>query len=330
MKRELGKIFITGANGFIGSHLVEKLLENGHQVTALCKYNSESRAQHLEGAKRAFGERLTTVFGDIRDQSFIEHVSIGHQTVFHLAALIGIPYSYDAPASYLQTNVFGTYNVAQACLRNNIGRLIHTSTSEVYGSAEQIPIREDHPLKTQSPYSASKLGADKLVESFVCSFGLKAVTLRPFNTYGPRQSQRAVIPSIIAQALWGDGTLRVGSLYPRRDFNFVEDTVAAFIKLAEAEDGKTIGKVFNAGSGIDYSVEEVVRIVEEVSSRSLRIQEDQIRVRPDNSEVERLLAGSEKLTKATGWSSKTALKDGIIATVKWMHTQRPEVSAYKT
>jgi UDP-glucose 4-epimerase len=317
-KRLLGKTVVTGADGFIGSHLVESLLERGHQVTAVCLYNSNGHYGWLENYASAQDSQLKLVLGDVRDPFFVDSVIKGHDTVFHLASLIAIPFSYVAPQSYFDTNVMGTMNVAQACLRHQVGRLIHTSTSEVYGTAKFVPITEEHPLQSQSPYSASKISADMLVYSYFCSFGLPCATLRPFNTYGPRQSLRAVIPTIINQLMLQQGPLKLGSLTPTRDFNYVEDTAAAFIAMAEAPDSVVLGRTFNCGTGREISIENLALLIGKILQKPVQFQTDEIRIRPALSEVERLLADASKIRTATAWLPRTNLEDGLQKTIAWV------------
>lgn len=316
---KLGKIFITGADGFIGSHLTERLISEGYEVTGLCIYNSLGTYGWLDRLADKAPKNLKLVLGDVRDTGFMESVIAGHDTVFHLASLIAIPYSYVAPQSYFDTNVNGAMNVANACLKTKVRRLVHTSTSEVYGTAQFVPITELHPLQGQSPYSASKISADMLIESFWRSFELPATTLRPFNTYGPRQSLRAVIPTTIAQFLSGAKEIRLGAITPTRDFNYVEDTVAAFIALASASD-QVLGRVYNAGSGKEISIENLVHLVAKLIGRDVAISCDEGRVRPANSEVERLLCSNQKLADATSWRPKRTLEEGLARTIEWMRS----------
>ena len=317
MVRELGRILVTGADGFIGSHLVEKLIEQEHEVTALCIYNSNGHFGWLDRFADVKSEKLHLVLGDIRDAGRIRDLVAGHDTVFHLASLIAIPYSYQAPQSYIDTNISGTYHIAQACLEANVKRLIHTSTSEVYGTALTVPISERHPLQGQSPYSASKIGADMIVQSFYCSFDLPVVTLRPFNTYGPRQSQRAVIPTVISQILSGASEIKLGNIDPTRDFNFVIDTVNAFVSVASGDES-LLGGVYNAGSGREVSIEQMVKMVAKVCDRDVSIASDQQRIRPAGSEVERLLCDASLLTEKTGWRPEYELEQGLEIMVEWM------------
>lgn len=317
-QRDLGKVYVTGADGFIGSHLVEALVRNGAEVTALCQYNSNGSYGWLDPYAVERPKNLNLVLGDIRDPYFMDSTIQGHDTVFHLAALIAIPFSYVAPKSYIDTNISGTVHVAQACLKNKVGRMINTSTSEVYGTARFVPITEEHPLQGQSPYSASKIAADMLIDSFYRSFSMPVTTLRPFNTYGPRQSLRAVIPTIIAQVMSGQSQIRLGSLEPTRDFNYVSDTVDAFLAVAQAGTDDVLGQVFNAGSGREISIRELGYLVGRIFNKEISFAEEQVRMRPKDSEVERLLADSEKLQKIAGWKSRISLEEGIARVGDWI------------
>jgi NAD dependent epimerase/dehydratase len=322
--RDLGNVLVTGADGFIGSHLVEALLARDARVTALCVYNSNGHHGWLEPLASKPPKNLRLVLGDIRDPFFVDGLVAGHDTVLHLASLIAIPYSYDAPESYVATNVNGALNVAKACLRHGTKRLVHTSTSEVYGTARFVPITEEHPLQPQSPYSASKIAADMLVESFHRSFGLPAVTLRPFNTFGPRQSLRAVLPTIAAQLLAGQTRLRLGNLSPTRDFNFVTDTVEAFIAIATDPDDGVHGQVFNTGTGKEISIRDAAVTIGKVVGADVSFEVEAERQRPDKSEVERLLSDASKLTRQTGWTPKVEFEEGIRRLVDWMR-DRPNL-----
>ena len=303
------KILVTGAEGFIGSHVTETLASSGHEVSALFLYNSFNGSGWLESISSQADIRL--VPGDIRDAHFTQDLVAEHETVVHLAALIAIPYSYQAPRSYIETNAVGTLNVLEAARRAGVTRVVHTSTSEVYGTAQYVPIDEKHPLVGQSPYSASKIGADQIAHSYWSSFDVPVVTVRPFNTYGPRQSQRAFIPSVIVQILSGARELALGSLSPTRDLTFVADSAEGFLSVVEGEGGA--GEVFNMGSGFEVSMAEVVEMLGEIAGRKLIIREDAERIRPANSEVERLWSDSEKIERAFGWKPKHAGKAGLFA-----------------
>ena len=327
---QLGRVLVTGADGFIGSHLVEALVEMGVSVTAICVYNSNGNYGWLEPYATKQNSQLKLILGDVRDSFFVDSVISEHDTVFHLASLIAIPFSYVAPHSYFDTNVMGTLNVAQACLRHKVKRLIHTSTSEVYGTAQFVPISESHPLQGQSPYSASKISADVLVDSYYRSFNLPCTTMRPFNTYGPRQSLRAVIPTIISQLLAGNSKLKIGSLAPTRDFNFVTDTVAGFLALGQAKDADVLGQTFNCGSGREISIEQLAKEVGRILETEVSFEADPLRIRPTLSEVERLLADTNKLRSVTNWRPKTSLEAGLLETINWLraHNQLDKAAHY--
>ena len=310
-------ILITGADGFIGSHLVEKLLKMEANVKAFVYYNSWNHVGWLNDVPESKRNILETISGDIRDSERVRKAIEGCDYVFHLSSLIAIPYSYHATQSYVETNVMGALNVLQACRESkSLIRLIHVSTSEVYGSAQTIPIDENHPLVGQSPYSASKIGADKMVESFYLSFGLPVVIARPFNTYGPRQTARAVIPTIASQLLSRCEKLELGALYPTRDFNFVTDTVDGLISLASCSEAE--GQVVNIGSGEEWSIEQTAKLLMEVTGHSVPIQCNEIRLRPEKSEVSRLLADNRKIKELTGWKSSVSFKEGLNITSKWI------------
>ena len=311
-------VLVTGAGGFIGSHLVEMLLHEGAQVRALVRYNSRSDRGLLELVAPGTLTEVDVVPGDIRDVEAVAQVVDGCDVVFHLAALIAIPYSYRNPRDYFETNVLGTLNVAQACRERDV-RLVHTSSSEVYGTAQSVPISEAHPLVGQSPYSASKIGADHLIESFHRSYALPATILRPFNTYGPRQSARAIIPTIVAQALAGD-VVRLGSLAPTRDFTYISDTVAGFLAVAGAD--ATIGRTLQLGTGEEISVGNLVQEVARVLGRELRVEQEDERVRPSGSEVMQLVSDYSLMTALTGWQPRVGLEAGIAATIAWIDEHR--------
>jgi dTDP-glucose 4,6-dehydratase len=293
------RVFVTGAEGFIGSHVVDALIKGGHQVTAYVLYNSFNAAGWLGRDDVALHGNLQIVPGDIRDADSVQTALGAHDVVIHLASLVAIPYSYQAPRSYLETNAIGTLNVMEAARRAGVSRVIHTSTSEVYGSAQYVPIDEKHPLVGQSPYSASKIAGDQISHSYWASFGLPVTTLRPFNAYGPRQSQRAFIPSVMVQLLNGARELSLGSLTPTRDLTFVEDTAAGFVAAAMSDKG--CGEVFNMGSGFEISMADVVDRIAALSGVETRITEDSSRVRPEASEVERLWSDSSKMRETFGW-----------------------------
>jgi dTDP-glucose 4,6-dehydratase len=320
------KVLVTGAGGFIGSHLVENLAGIGAQVRALVSYRSDGSWGWLDSSP--VRNEVEVVAGDVRDADSVTTAMRECTSVFHLAALISIPYSYDAPMSYVRTNVEGTVNVLRAAHQLEVQRIVHTSTSETYGSARYVPMDEGHPLQGQSPYSASKIGADMMAEAFHKSFGLPVVTVRPFNTYGPRQSARAIIPTIISQAMSG-AEIRLGSLSPTRDFNFVQDTVSGFIKAAEASEA--IGQVINIGSGAEISIGKLAQLILELMGKSSLpvVQEDQ-RVRPEDSEVNRLWAENRKAQEILGWAPQHTLREGLEVTIEWVrsHLDNYRVESY--
>jgi dTDP-glucose 4,6-dehydratase len=315
------RILITGAAGFIGSHLTELFVREGFAVRAFVHYNSNGRWENLEFLPDNIQKEVEIVPGDIADGRSVAQAIAGCDWVFHLAALIGIPYSYVAPTSYVQTNVVGTLNVLDACRDHKVERLIHTSTSETYGSAQYVPIDEKHPSVGQSPYSATKIGADKLAESYWLSFGTPVTTVRPFNTYGPRQSQRAIIPTIITQALNG-GRLKLGNIEPVRDLTYVTDTATAF--LAAARSDRAAGEVINLGLGTGYSVEELVTRVGAILGRELEVEQEASRVRPEGSEVVRLISDNRKALSLLGWKPQVDLNAGLAATVEHIR-KHPEL-----
>jgi NAD dependent epimerase/dehydratase len=325
----LGKnVLVTGAAGFIGSHLTETLVSRGANVTAFVRYNSEGAAGWLDGS--SVREDIKIVSGDIRDYESIVVAMTGVDVVLHLAALIGIPYSYEAPNAYVETNVRGTLNILQAGRALETERIVHTSTSETYGSALRVPIDEEHPYQGQSPYSATKIGADVLAQSFFLSFGLPVVTVRPFNTYGPRQSARAVIPTIISQALGGD-QIRLGSLTPTRDLNFVLDTVEGFIAAAAAGP-EVSGEVINLGNGKEISIGDLASKICKLLGRDIPVVCDSDRLRPEGSEVDRLCADASKAAKLLGWTPGHSLDEGLERTIAWMrdNLDRFRVGTYMT
>ncbi len=305
-------VLVTGAEGFIGSHLVDALLGDGAEVRALVHYNPFARWGWLQDR----ASDVDIVAGDVRDGERVARAVEGVDVVFHLAALIGIPYSYEAPESYVQTNVLGTYNVLNAARRASVGRMIQTSTSEVYGTARRVPIDESHPLQPQSPYSASKIGGDMLALSFHHSFGLPVAVVRPFNTYGPRQSARAIIPSVLGQLFSGCGEVRVGATSPTRDFNYVEDTVRGFMAVAACD--RAIGEVVNVGSGTEIAIGALVDQLISISGRQARVVSDDTRLRPPGSEVERLLCDNTRARDWAGWAPDVGLEEGLRRTADWV------------
>lgn len=309
-------IAVTGSEGFIASHLVEALVHRGHAVRAMVQYNSFSSAGWLEKLPSGVLDNVEIFMGDVRDPGMVMKFTEGVDAICHLAALIAIPYSYRAPESYLATNAGGTLNILEAARAHRTPRIIHTSTSEVYGSALTVPIHETHPLQAQSPYSASKIAADKLAESYFLSFETPAVTIRPFNTYGPRQSARAVIPTTISQIAAGKRQILLGALEPTRDFNYVLDTVSAFISVLEADDS-VLGRTFNAGSGREISIGDLVRLIADVMDADVDVKLDPDRVRPSASEVMRLVCDSTALREATSWKPQYTLEAGLAHTAHW-------------
>ncbi len=324
------KILVTGADGFIGSHLTETLLRAGHAVRPFVLYNSFNSWGWLDRLPADVRAGLDVVSGDIRDPHGVKAAMTGCDAVLHLAALIAIPYSYHSPDTYVDTNVRGTLNVLQAARELGVGRLIHTSTSEVYGTARQVPISETHPILGQSPYSATKIAADQMAYAFYASFGLPVVTVRPFNTYGPRQSARAVIPTIISQLASGRRQIRLGATTPTRDFCFVEDTVAGFIAALDSDAG--IGETVNFGSGYEISIGDTARLIAETMGHEVEIVTDEVRIRPENSEVERLCADTSKADRLFGWrpsyGGREGLARGLAKTAEWF--QEPaNLAGYK-
>jgi len=317
-------VLVTGADGFIGSHLVEALLERGANVKALALYNSFNNWGWLEQIPSLAD--VEVVSGDVRDPHLCRQITKGMDVVFHLAALIAIPYSYQAPESYLDTNIRGTLNMCQAALDNGCERIVHTSTSEVYGTAQYVPINEAHPLQPQSPYSASKIASDAMAMSYFNSFDLPLVTARPFNTYGPRQSARAFIPTIISQLAAGRESLELGDLRPTRDLNYVLDTCKGFIALAECDEA--LGKVVNIGTGRDVSVGDVAKTIMEIMGKNVPIVTDEQRLRPEKSEVFRLCCDNRRLFELTGFSPGNDLRSGLAKTVDWF-TAPGNLSHYK-
>lgn len=318
-------VFITGADGFIGSHLTEALLEAGYNIKAFVYYNSFNNWGWLDTLPKKKLSQIEIFTGDIRDPNGVRTAMKGVDMVFHLAALIAIPFSYHSPDSYVDTNIKGTLNVLQAARDLETSRVLVTSTSEVYGTAQYVPIDEHHPFQGQSPYSATKIGADRLAESFYRSFDMPISIVRPFNTYGPRQSARAVIPTIISQLLAGKKEIKLGSLTPTRDFNFVKDTANGFIEIAKTD--KTIGEEINIATQQEISIGELAQeIINQINPKAKIVCEEQ-RLRPEKSEVNRLLGSNEKIMRLTNWKPQYTFKQGIEETIKWM---RENLDAYKT
>ena len=315
----MSKVLVTGADGFIGSHLVEALVERGHEVRAFVLYNSFGSLGWLDSVDESVRANLDVFAGDIRDPYGVNSAVKGCDTVLHLAALIAIPYSYHSPDTYVDTNVKGTLNVVQASREHGVRKVVHTSTSEVYGTAQFVPITEAHPLQGQSPYSASKIGADQIAYSFYTSFETPVTIARPFNTYGPRQSARAVIPTIITQIASGARRIKLGSLTPTRDFNYVDDTVAGFIAAAESD--AAVGEVINFGSGFEISIGDLVDVIAEAMGVEVEVETDEERFRPEKSEVNRLLAANDKAAELLGWTPEYGSREGLVrglrTTAEW-------------
>jgi len=320
----MNKILITGADGFIGSHLVEMLVIKGYQVKALSQYNSFNNWGWLEDV--SCKDQIEILTGDIRDPYYCKHITKDIDIIFHLAALIAIPYSYIAPESYVDTNVNGTLNICQAAKENGSIRIIHTSTSEVYGTAQYVPIDEKHPLQPQSPYSATKIAADAMAMSFYNSFELPVTIARPFNTYGPRQSARAVIPTIITQIANGMEEIKLGDVTPTRDFNYVEDTCRGFISLAE--ENRTIGETINIGSNFEISIGDTLNIIKELMDSDVKFIIDGQRIRPEKSEVFRLWCDNTKIRELTGFKPQVDIREGLQKTIDWI-TQSNYLKDYK-
>lgn len=327
----MGKILVTGADGFIGSHLVQRLLELGYHVRAFVLYNSFNSWGWLDACPLEIRSKLEVFSGDIRDSYGVKESMKDCETVLHLASLIAIPYSYNSPETYVDTNIKGTLNILQAARDLGVKRVIHTSTSEVYGTARFVPITEDHPLLGQSPYSATKIAADQLAYSFHVSFGLPLMILRPFNTYGPRQSARAVIPSVISQIASKKNEIRLGALSPTRDFNFVSDTVAAFI--AAINSNNFAGEVINIGSNYEISIGDTVHLIGDIMNSKIAIVTEENRLRPEKSEVARLWADNQKAYELLGWQPKYSgldgLRNGLEETVGWFLNPK-NLERYKT
>lgn len=309
------KVLVTGAGGFIGSHLVEALIKKGCKVRAFVHYNSFNRWGWLDYVDKKIKDSVEIFTGDVRDPNGVREAMKNIDVVFHLAALIGIPYSYHSPDTYVDTNIKGTLNILQAARELKIEKIIHTSTSEVYGTAQFVPITEEHPINPQSPYSATKSGADFLALSFYRSFNLPVAVIRPFNTYGPRQSARAVIPTIITQVKSGKKKIKIGSLHPTRDFTYVKDTADGFIKIAESDN--SLGKVLNAGNNTEISIKNLVELIAKLLNTEIEVITDENRLRPEESEVERLWADTRKIKELTAWRPEYTLEKGLKETIKW-------------
>lgn len=325
------KILVTGADGFIGSHLTEELVRQGYNVKAFCQYNSFNSWGWLDHSPKEIRENLDVFLGDIRDPYGVKQAMKGCDIVLHLAALIAIPYSYHSPDTYIDTNVKGTLNVVQAARELGIEKVVHTSTSEVYGTAKFVPITEEHPLQGQSPYSASKIGADQIAMSFYTSFQTPVAIIRPFNTYGPRQSARAVIPTIITQIASGNKTIKLGALSPTRDFNFIKDTVNGFISVMKSPN--SIGEVVNIGSNYEISIGDTAQLIASIMGVQIDIQTEEVRLRPEKSEVERLWADNQKARQLLGWEPQYAgfegLRRGLQETIEWF-ADPENLKRYKT
>lgn len=313
-------ILVTGAGGFIGSHITESLVRCGYRVRAFVKYNSMNSWGWLDRAPREIKANLDVFSGDIRDSYSVRNAMKGCEKVVHLAALISIPYSYSSPEAYVETNVKGTLNILQAARELGIQRVVHTSTSEVYGTAHYVPINEEHPLCGQSPYAASKIGADQLALSFSRSFGTPIITLRPFNTYGPRQSARAVIPTIISQIAAGQKRIRLGSVHTTRDFNYISDTVSGFIAALESSEGA--GETVNIGSNFEITISDTAALIAKLMGSNIEIETDEMRIRPVNSEVERLWADNSRALRMLGWCPSygglEGMRKGLQETIDWL------------
>lgn len=314
------KVLVTGADGFIGSHLVERLLRQGCKVRAFVFYNSFNSWGWLDTLPKETLKQIEVVAGDIRDPYGVRVAVKDMDVVFHLAALIAIPFSYHSPDAYVDTNIKGTLNILQAAREYGTGRVLITSTSEVYGTAQYVPIDEKHPFQGQSPYSASKIGADRIAESFYRSFNVPVTIARPFNTYGPRQSARAVIPTVITQLLRNVAEVRLGSLAPTRDFNYVEDTCEGMIALTQCD--RAVGREVNIGSGSEISIGDVTKLILELIGLSIKIVSEDIRHRPERSEVERLVCDNRLIQELTGWTPKISLREGLKKTIAWFKEAR--------
>ncbi|WP_081112226.1 NAD-dependent 4,6-dehydratase LegB [Bdellovibrio bacteriovorus] len=318
------KVLVTGADGFIGSHLTEMLVAEGYDVRALAQYNSFNSWGWLDSSP--IKQDIEVVTGDVRDPFFCKEISKNVDVVFHLAALIAIPFSYIAPQSYVETNVTGTLNMCKAAMDAGVSRIIHTSTSEVYGTAQYVPIDEKHPLQPQSPYSASKIAADAMAMSFFNSFNLPLTIARPFNTYGPRQSARAVIPTIISQIASGKKEINLGDMTPTRDFNYVSDTCRGFLALAKSQ--ATVGKTVNIGSNFEISIKDTLELIKKIMQSDVKIIHDAERVRPKNSEVHRLWCDNTQIHSMTGFKPEVSIEEGLRRTIEWF-TDKQNLAKYK-
>ena len=325
------KVLVTGADGFIGSHLTETLVREGNDVRAFVMYNSFNSWGWLDGCAPDVAGKFDVFAGDIRDPHGVKKAMQGYDVVLHLAALIAIPYSYHSPDTYVDTNIKGTLNIVQAARELGVEKVVHTSTSEVYGTARFVPITEEHPLQGQSPYSASKIGADQIALSFYNAFDTPVSVIRPFNTYGPRQSARAIIPTVITQIAAGQRRIKLGALHPTRDFSFVKDTVQGFLSVARSP--QSVGEVINVGSNFEVSIGETVQMIAEIMGVDIEIETDQVRMRPDKSEVDRLWDSNEKARALTGWApaygGKDGFRRGLAETIAWF-TQPENLKTYKT
>jgi len=327
MKLKDKRVLVTGSDGFIGSHLVERLIAEQCKVRAFVFYNSFNSWGWLDTLPKELLDQIEIFAGDIRDPHGVETAMENCEAVFHLAALIGIPFSYHSPDSYVDTNIKGTLNILQSARKHGVEKVLVTSTSEVYGTARYVPIDEAHPYQGQSPYSATKIGADRLAESYYRSFGLPVVIVRPFNTYGPRQSARAVIPTVISQLLTGASEIKMGSLEPTRDFNYVKDSVSGFVEIAKSD--KTVGEEINIATGTEISMGQLAReLIAQVNPKATIVCEDS-RVRPEKSEVERLLGCNHKLLSLTDWKPRFTLAQGLAETIEWLRVPA-NLARYKT
>lgn len=325
------KVLVTGADGFIGSHLTEALIHRGYDVRAFVLYNSFNSWGWLDRVPAKVRQQLDVFSGDIRDPHGVQKAMEGCDAVLHLAALIAIPYSYHSPDTYVDTNIKGTLNVVQAARQLGVAKVVHTSTSEVYGTARFVPITEEHPLQGQSPYSASKIGADQIAMSFFTSFETPVAIIRPFNTYGPRQSARAIIPTVITQIASGKRKIKVGALHPTRDFNYVSDTVGGFISVLESPE--SVGKILNVGSNFEISIADTIKVIADVMRADVEVETEAKRMRPVDSEVERLWADNSRIRRMTGWEPEfggiDGFRNGIAETARWF-SDPENLSSYKT